>query len=731
MKRCGLLLLALSLVFGAMSLAALSSVRAGASQNTPVSASTKTATSNLSDDQLAAAKAPPCQKDWLCEAVPCATAPSCGVIEAGPMTDLGPNQYVYVNLYGFAPQTSVQLYYCKDTASLSTPARCPLSSSQLMQNPFTILTTMDDGTSSYGFQVVEADPGGAAFAGETPGDTATGVRDFFCDNTGKNNCAIYAVVPSLSNTLTVTPNPQNTLVMPISFRNLGTACSAAKQVIGQGEFGTDLLLAATDKVICAAKGADASIPFETSINGLSALQQLEKGSIQIAFTDDPQALSQKAIIDKNNFLAIPLAASANVLGGHIEMTGQAGVVPQVTTKLTANMAAGLMTGAYSQAGNADVSACGANLCPWLAFLNYTPGFQSASDMAAFIRSDKAGPTDQMFSYFCAMAPMDLSITLGTTQLAGKEDKTAEEVLKSGVFPNGGAPSECLNTDQFPPLLSTNPGWGAYSTVDQQALKMAKSVPAPGATATALAGYAPVNWGVSQYYGMQVPAMQNAANAFVAPSTDAVLKGIADGSWADNGVWTPSLTNTKSASAYSMPTVLYAVVPRNNISSKEIDALKITLSQITETVAASGFSLPAGFVKLDPAVYIMSNDEIQNGIGNANYKAPLPGHTTPTPPSSGSNRLSSGSMLKTTKVGGANGSQASEPTPSSSPTYGPLFLSATAARMVLPFTVGLGFLIALLGGAMILSSVLSGRAARRVSPVEGDLADDAVAEGDDS
>ena len=163
MKRCGLLLLALSLVFGAMSLAALSSVRAGASQNTPVSASTKTATSNLSDDQLAAAKAPPCQKDWLCEAVPCATAPSCGVIEAGPMTDLGPNQYVYVNLYGFAPQTSVQLYYCKDTASLSTPARCPLSSSQLMQNPFTILTTMDDGTSSYGFQVVEADPGGAAF----------------------------------------------------------------------------------------------------------------------------------------------------------------------------------------------------------------------------------------------------------------------------------------------------------------------------------------------------------------------------------------------------------------------------------------------------------------------------------------------------------------------------------------------------------------------------------------
>jgi len=181
----------------------------------------------------------------------------------------------------------------------------------------------------------------------------------------------------------------------------------------------------------------------------------------------------------------------------------------------------------------------------------------------------------------------------------------------------------------------------------------------------------------------------------------------------------------------MPTVLYAVVPRNNISSKEIDALKTTLSQITETVAASGFSLPAGFVKLDPAVYIMSNDEIQNGIGNANYKAPLPGHTTPTPPSSGSNRLSSGSMLKTTKVGGANGSQASEPTPSSSPTYGPLFLSATAARMVLPFTVGLGFLIALLGGAMILSSVLSGRAARRVSPVEGDLADDAVAEGDDS
>jgi hypothetical protein len=442
-----------------------------------------------------------------------------------------------------------------------------------------------------------------------------------------------------------------------------------------------------------------------------------------------------AILQKQGFLAIPLGLSANVIASRTEMEGAPGVVPQPTLELTANMAAGLVTGYYAQAGAADVVPCGRFNCPMLSFLNYNAGFSFANFLAGFTRNDTSGTTDQLLNYLCKTPAADLSVAIGSLTLQGTEPLTGEQVLKDGLYPAGLAPKGCVLTDQLPPHEQLNNTSSSFSTVDQQALKMSQFVVNPGSTNVPYGGYANMNWAVAEYYGMQIPALQNEAGAFVAPGADSLLAGLNDGHWDDKtGVWTASYTNTTDKAAYAMPTVMYAVVPRNLISASDKQQIQTTLTQLTNVIDDPTAHLAPGVLPLPANIQAVAKDMIANGVDNPTYTADFYPNGSSSSSSSGSSLGSSsyssfGSGLYSSSFGSTTGAGASAhakakaaPTPSSSPTYGPIMLTASEGRMVLPLTVGTGLLLLLIGGIMMGSTLLR----RRVVPVKSeDVLDDAA------
>jgi hypothetical protein len=502
-------------------------------------------------------------------------------------------------------------------------------------------------------------------------------------------------------------------------------------VVSDSEYGFQQIFQATDQFTCQKSGA--TIPFNTEINGLSALQALDKGAIQMAFTDDPQSPDQQAIIKKDKLLLIPIAYSGNVMGGQSQMNGASGIVSQTGIKLTASLAAGIVGGTNYGALADGQAVCTQGStkspCGVMGTLNYVPGFKGAKSYFSFLRSDTAGTTDQLLQWVCdsgkaTNVPVLTNATLTETQLA-------EQVLLAGLFPAGGAPATgCLLTDQLPAFISIAGTAQAFSTPGQQVLKLRQTIlPANITYNPQWAAFAPMNWADSSYYGLDPALLQNAADQFVAPTAASVDAGISDGTWS-NGLWTQNYSNTSDAGAYAMPTVMYAVVPTAaDISATDKSGIQSSLNSILDVTGATSLSgsLPSGILPLSSEVAVTSRDEVANGVGNPNYVVPAIGHSSPSSPNGGSSSsfsasssfalgsLSASALAASAKTPGS----VSDVIPSSSPTYGPITLTATEGRLLLPATISLGALMALIGIAMMGSSGLAQRRARRVATLEAD------------
>jgi len=361
------------------------------------------------------------------------------------------------------------------------------------------------------------------------------------------------------------------------------------------------------------------------------------------------------------------------------------------------------------------------------FLNFQTGYSTGAGQTALLRSDTTGVTRQFFNWICAMKPMKLNLPVNGTTYRSAELYSAENLLKQAIYPHGKEPSTCVNTNQFPAMIPPSSSWATVSTPDQQNLKLTNYVQPPGAAVNALSGFAPMNLGVANYYGMTLPRLQNAAGAFVAPTQESVLAGIRDGHWSSKKIWVPSYSNTKDVSAYALPTVLYAVIPRKGLSSTQADLLKSLVKQIlaqttlgnslsspkTPQLRRGGFAsmrtqvnasesqLPAGYFPLPSSIAAMAWGEANNEIVSSS----VPVGTSVTAASGAMG--STGSMITQATV-------KQPPTPSSNPTYGPFTLTATQARLLIPLAVGGGALLATIGFVLLAITVLGSRAARRVS-----------------
>ena len=796
MKRFGFLLVALGVVFSCIAPAALAA-HVAPRVDRYAAATSSASQGNATASDLSRNQAPPCAYGWTCDVLPCDTTAQCGVVEAGPTSNLGPNQYVFLKFYGVAPYASLNIYYCQDSGSLRTAPICPNQGSQLLPNPTAVVAASATGTASYAYQVVEADHTGTPLCGVSPGgDVSAAVSPcihgspFFCDNEG-HRCAIDVVDPGLHQPATRTPEVTNAVSIPISFSTVGGTCAKSNFVYADAEFGFQQLFNGLDVANCKANKTAATIPVLTSIDGPAADQALVSGSTIVSFTDAPGSPEEQSILNKKNVIAIPLAISANVFAARSEMVdGNANIVPQDQIKLTANMVAGIMAGIYEQQSSTDLAPCsygtgdtgstgttgdtgatggsgstgttgdtgatggtgttgatgttgsspqGAKLrrigrsvqtatCPTLTFLNFQSGYSIGANQTALLRSDASGVTQEFFNWMCAMKPMSLNMSVNGMIYHATEQYSADQLLKQAIYVNQHIPSRCVTTNQFPAIVPPSASWATVSTPDQQNLKITNYVQPPGAAFAAQSAFAPMNLGVADYYGMTLPALQNAAGKFVAPNRQSILAGIKAGHWAPNGIWAPNFTTTRTAKgmasirsgnalpnaiqlpthsgtpsvdAYALPSVLYAVVPKTGLSGTQVAALKSMVTQVLSATTSSNFHLPDGFFPLPTSIATMANSEVNTYLVAS--------------ASSGTSQAGSSTMPSSapaTTAGSGTVALKQPPTPSSSPTYGPLTLTATQARILIPVTVGGGVLIALIGIGLLAAALFSGRAARK-------------------
>ncbi len=567
----------------------------------------------------ASTPAPPCPGGYRCVTLPCTTG-SCPTVEAGPTSDLGTNpaQYAFVKLYNFPAGDSPEIALCTDTAPLSSSA--PLCSTG---PPPLYAPIFADGTGSITYQVIEAEkgPGQNPISGEILGNNAQ-KGTFYCDD-APDLCSLVVFDQNLDGSST--PDASNTAVIPVTYAVNTGGCSSATLVNTASDFGIEGLVGAANQSGCT--GSSKAIAFNTALNSYSAVNGLSTGSVQIAFTDDPEAPDEQALLHSStsHYAVIPVAASADVLGFSADIQGfppgnHTTLYPQTTFELTPNMVAGMATTVYNGVTNADlltgVKCMNPGIpppkkidpCPAEEVLNSTPSFQPQESYATYVRSDNAGVTDELLHWLCT-AP-DHTVPINGTNAS--ETDTAAQILESTKWSQPSLDGTCPETDQFPGLVLP-----AVLRADENPQNQAKALyqqVSPSAVPPRQAGFAVMNWYEALYYGLNSAALQNAAGQFVTPSAPSIDAALNDASANPDGTLSFNYANTADAAAYAEPVVFYAAVSTAPQVAAQANATKRVLDNILALTGSPGSpSLPAGIVALPASLTRQAQADIAKDI----------------------------------------------------------------------------------------------------------------------
>jgi len=682
---------------------------------------------------------PPCPEGWTCVAMPCPTEGACGTVQVGPTSNLGVDQWVFVRLFGFTPGDTIGTYYCQDTGTLAPSPACALEGTQLLSNPSTVVKPFADGSSAFGFNVpvVDSASGTPLVGGIPPAPPSR--EEFYCSR--DDACAIEISSRMLSAASTLTPSPTNAVRIPIAFAPSNTGCPNGAIISTESEFGIERLLPRVSSSLCS--GSDPAVPFNTALNGLEAVKTLAAGSIEMAFTDDPQAPSQAAELKKGNFILIPLVTSANVMGFRSQTTDGFSIYPKATMNLTATAAGGILTGLYQGPTNADLAPCNGPCplpvkgpcfhadgpCSFFDRLNFSKGFFNANTYGAYLRSDTAGVTSQMFSWICSMPTTTADFSGPIT-----ESVSGTQALLDGLSTGTGSPvTSCPVTDQFPPMRISGEQFAEVNSPGQQVIKMSKTVLPFQVASQPNLGLAPMNWAEARYYGMSIASLQNAAGGFVPPTVASVNAALADGTWNANGTISPSYSNTSSSAAYAMPTVIYAAVNQSTkVPKADQKAIRSILSKLLDVTTGATGTLPEGFVPLNADLTAIARDEVAHAIGNPTYQVKVPQKPGMTPPPGTVSAPRPSTYRPTVSAvgiragavapGAQKGSGAGLPKPiaSSSPTYGAFRMTAAHVAIGTNRILLLGGIVAIVGALLMAWRPTRSRLGASTSPSDGDL-----------
>lgn len=626
-----------------------------------------------------------------------------GTVDASPTSDLGPNQWVYLNGLGFAATTHLRIEYCSDTKALPTPPVCVSKATESIAQGYVASITFSTGTFQQSLQVEQDSTPTNPIAGTVAGTTPAKPGTFLCD--ASTPCSID-VVDLGNGQKSDAPTPDNTAVIPVTFVPSSTGCPGAKIVSTKSEFGMEQVLPIAARISCAT--SDPAIAFNVAQDGDAAVTALETGSVSVAFTDDPQSSDQQALLSKGNYKLIPVALTANVVAFHAqELSPSSGnLYPLFHFDLTPTMAAGLLTGAYGYTKDTDLVQCPTSTCPTppctpplhkttpplcslMIQLNYSEGFSAPSQYGSFVRSDAAGSNGLFFAWVCD-APK-VAVPVKVVDHTAKHDKTvpytatytetitAAHEVEYAYSSKDTQSTECpATTETYPKYPATSHGAlpASFATPDQQDLKMVAYI-----TGKNWAAFGTMNWAEARYYGLAVASIQNADGQFEAPtqtSLDAAVTGGNPTVDAD-GALSPDYTKAETG-VYPMASIEYAAVCGDKTTTTKADATKAMLDQLLTLTGAGGgdtSQLPEGFVPLPSTIVQDARSDITKDVVGGAKMAPMrtttacpsvtpgtPAATTTSATATQTTTSSTSTTTSTTNGNGAASSAAQTPAPQS-------------------------------------------------------------------
>jgi uncharacterized membrane protein YgcG len=603
----------------------------------------------------------------------------CPTIVAGPTTDLGEGQYVYLSMSNFPRGDTVRIAYCPTDAAdtvVSNP-ECAFGSSSYALNPFTVPVT-SNGTAEASAQT-QYDPPGPDVAPIPSSPIVNGPppSSFFCDN-GAQLCALEVTDdgPPLVPPSNPTDTTSNTAIIPLNFNTGLSGCPTSDPVLfTDSSYSVEHLLPAAVDSSCV--GSKGTIAVNTAFDSQTATTDVASGGAPVDFTDDPSDPQLQQILRKGSagpFAYIPVAVSATVMAFHAASYEpvQGVSFPISSFALTPNMVAGILTTTYFGATPLD-SLIPPLVCKQLVGCNsetegnfntfnlldpVANGLEAPVDLGAFFSSTASGASYQLTNWMCSAPNSTFDVTVrevgsrAPQQIPVRDRHVPAKTLTTppefSPFWNGTASQwpypQCV---PYSTLGTLNPGTVAgYTPAVTPALqaKAMRGYPVGGQSLHAAFGAMDASEAV--YNGLNIAALMNAAGNFVLPSTSSVDAALNDATANADGTLSFNYDNTGDAGAYPMPMVTYAVVPTSPLPATQAKSLRNLLTNIVAYTHAGGGSVPfpGGYFPLPDNLYNQATAAIANDIHAAPSSSHGGGGNGPGSGSGGSGAFGGGSGI---------------------------------------------------------------------------------------
>jgi hypothetical protein len=578
----------------------------------------------------------PCPTGETCVSLPCSTS-ACPTVEAAPTSNLGSDQWVYLNFVNFPKGNVLEVDYCSNKVALAKAAPlCDVTGTATLQYPQQEIPIFPDGQAVTSFHV-QSDldsPGDTPFSGLVPGSSPEQSGSFWCDN-GPNLCSIDVVDPYMTSNYSVTPQVSDTIVVPVTFQPATSGCPGAQFLYTSSDFSVEQLFPHETPLACT--GSHPVIPLNTATDAVNALQNLTSGSSQIAFVTDPTSPDMQVILAATHtrYALIPVAASAVVIGYQATMQhGSGSFYGFSNMRLTASEVAGLITYNYPAPYGSDIVECPASLvkqlggtptgktspCPLIEGLNAAKNYTPAQSYGSFIPSYHSGVTRELVTWICS-APNPLIRVDGHN--IDDPNLASTELTTSSWDPTWPIKS-CAPFDQFPAVPS--PSDTEYALLNAPAIQakfLRAYLPPAQFENRPEAAFAPLDWSEARYQGLDVAALQNASGVFVQPTPASVEAGLSAATVGPDGVLDPDWTSTNPA-VYPLPSVTYAIVPVGAEPAAEGNSMRTLLdSLLAFTGGAESAELPDGYVPLPSAMYQSALSDVLTDITIAKSTTPPP------------------------------------------------------------------------------------------------------------
>jgi hypothetical protein len=575
----------------------------------------------------AAASVSNCPRSNVCVSLPCKHRGHCPTVEAAPTSDLGGDQWVYLNMSNFPAGDLLEVSYCTATKPITTKSEplCDAISTPTLPNPQQQLPVFPNGSALASFQVElnPPAPGNIPYTGVIPGTIPPVTGKFFCDNRPQK-CAIIVTDSALGAGASGVPTASNTLVIPISFRNASIGCPTAQFVFSSSDFSVEQLFPHESSFACA--NSHPVIPVDTASDSGTAVQSLVTGGTSIAFITNPLSSSVQQQLSKEHgkFAIIPVALSAVVLGYQATMQqGFGSFYAFDSMRLTPSQVAGVITYNYSSPFLSDIVHCPAQVttqlyqapsppgpCPLMYAMNTVKGFGTADSYGVFLPSYQSGVTRELINWICN-APNAPVIVDGARV---HDPNLARHELTTSTFDNRWPIKDCAPFDGFPAIPSPNSA--QYALVNSPAIQvkfLRQFLPPPQTESHPAAAFAPVDWSEARYLGLNAIALQNAAGYFVAPTVASVEAALTLTRPGPYGVLEPSFT-TRNKDNYPLPEITYAVVPTAKLTTTSATQMQSLLDELLNFTGGTDSShLPAGFAPLPAWLYKRALGEVTTEI----------------------------------------------------------------------------------------------------------------------